>query len=168
VGEASGRRRLTVVSLYGIWDPIEGRRDRYVEASLHRAIFDLSVVFQSRSSDLVLIGGDLNLYSYTAGDVLGTRGMTVWSRLAAYGFEVCGPFRPAGEPRLDGCPCPDGECRHVNTYRYHSLSTSRPHQLDFFLASSELRDRMIDCLADPDPTWSEHSDHRPILATFDV
>src|SRR5262249_32890877 len=38
--------RLIAVSLYGIWDPVAGTRHKYVEATLHRAISDLSVVFQ--------------------------------------------------------------------------------------------------------------------------
>jgi hypothetical protein len=51
------------------------------------------------------------------------RSLTVWSRLAAYGLESCGPFRPVGEPRLARCPCPDSACRHVNTY----LNGSHPN-----------------------------------------
>ena len=35
-------------ALYGIWDLVGGTRDKYVEATLHRAISDLSVVFQER------------------------------------------------------------------------------------------------------------------------
>ena len=32
-----------------------GTRDKYVEATLHCAIFDLSVVFQEPSADLILV-----------------------------------------------------------------------------------------------------------------
>ena len=166
--ELESGQRLTVVSLYGIWDQMVDSRDLFVEATLHRAISDLTVVFQEHAAAYVLVGGDLNIYSYSDGSVWGDRGMTVLSRLAAYGLEICGPFRPSTEPRLDRCPCPDDACRHVNTFLNQSRPESRPHQLDFFLATEALRDRMTACWADPDPDWFTHSDHRPILARFDL
>ena len=64
VALASGGR-LIAVSLYGIWDLINGPpRRNYVEATLHRAISDLSVVFQEPETDLILVAGDFNLYAY--------------------------------------------------------------------------------------------------------
>ncbi len=164
----TGGRRLTVVSLYGIWDLVGGTRDKYVEATLHRAISDLSVVFQEPSADLILVAGDFNLYSYPVGSALVDRSLSVWSRLAGYGLDVCGPFRPDGEPRLERCPCPDLACRHVNTYLNGSNPRNRPYQLDYFLATPELRERLTGCWADPDPNWFVHSDHRAIFATFDL
>jgi hypothetical protein len=161
-------QRLTLISLYGVWDRMLDSGDLFAEATLHRAISDLTVVFQQRSAVYVLIGGDLNLYSYSDGTVWGDRWMTVLSRLAAYGLEICGPFRPESDPRLVGCPCPDAACRHVNTYLHLSRPGSRPHQLDYFLASPALRERLTRCWADPDPGWPNHSDHRPILASFDI
>ena len=163
-----GGRRVTVVSLYGIWDRMTDSGDLYAEATLHRAISDLTVVFQARDAANVLVAGDLNIYSYSDGTPAGERGLTVLSRLSAYGLEICGPFRLAAEPPLAGCPCAKVDCRHVNTYRYQSRPESRPHQLDFFFASASLRERLVTCTADPDPNWAEHSDHRPILASFDV
>ena len=163
-----GGRRLTVVSLYGIWDLVGGARDRYVEATLHRAISDLSVVFQESSADLILVAGDFNLYSYPVGSALVDRSLSVWSRLAGYGLEVCGPFRPDGEARLERCPCPDLACRHVNTYLNGSNPRNRPYQLDYFLATPQLRECLTGCWADPDPNWFRHSDHRAIFATFDL
>ena len=160
--------RLIVTSLYGIWDPVVGTRHRYVEASLHRAISDLSVVFQEPQADLILVAGDFNLYTYPVGDALADRSLTVWDRLAAYGLEICGPFRPGGEPRLARCPCPDSACRHVNTYLNGANPKNRPYQLDYFLATPSLRERLRGCWADPDPDWTAHSDHRAIFATFDL
>jgi len=161
--------RLTVVSLYGIWDLVAGPpRGSYVEASLHRAISDLSVVFQEPGADLILVAGDFNLYTYPVGDTLADRSLTVWSRLAAYGLERCGPFRPDHEPRLARCPCPDSACRHVNTYLHGANPKNRPYQLDYFLATPPLRERLTDCWADPDPDWMAHSDHRAIFATFNL
>jgi endonuclease/exonuclease/phosphatase family metal-dependent hydrolase len=161
-------RRLTVISLYGIWDPVPGSRTGYVEASLHRAISDLSVVLQEPEADLILVAGDFNLYDYPVGGALTDRSLTVWSRLAAYGLEICGPFRPGDEPRLARCPCPDSACRHVNTYLNGANPKNRPYQLDYFLATPSLRERLTGCWADPDPDWMTHSDHRAIFATFDL
>ena len=53
----------------------------FVEATLHRAISDLTVVFQQRAAAYVLVAGDLNLYSYSDGTVWGDRAMTVLSPL---------------------------------------------------------------------------------------
>jgi hypothetical protein len=163
-----GGGKLTVVSLYGIWDLVAGTGHKYVEASLHRAISDLSVVFQEPEADLILVAGDFNLWTYPVGDPLVDRSLTVWDRLAAYGLERCGPFRPESEPRLARCPCPDSACRHVNTYLHGSNPKNRPYQLDFFLATPSLRERLRGCWADPDPDWMAHSDHRAIFATFDL
>lgn len=65
-----GGQRVALVSLYGIWDLVKGTRDRYVEASLHRAISDLSVLFQAPGADLVVVAGDLNSCTYPVGNAL--------------------------------------------------------------------------------------------------
>ena len=117
---------------------------------------------------MILVAGDLNLYTYPVGNALVDRSLTVWSRLAAYGLEICGPFRPDDEPRLARCPCPDRACRHVNTYLNGSNPKNRPYQLDYFLATPSLRERLTGCWADPDPDWMTHSDHRAIFASFDL
>ncbi|MGH8990034.1 MAG: hypothetical protein ACRDZ7_00705 [Acidimicrobiia bacterium] len=160
--------RLTVISFYGIWDRMWDSGRIYPEATLHRAISDLTVVFQEEGADHVLVAGDLNVYSYSDGSEWGDRGMTVLDRFARYGLEIIGPYRPEGEARLERCPCPDVACRCVNTFLYRSDPANRPHQLDFFLATPALRARLQQCWADPDPAWPSYSDHRPIFATFDL
>jgi len=45
-----GGRSVTVVSLYGIWDRMLDSGDMYAEATLHRAISDLTMVFQERAT----------------------------------------------------------------------------------------------------------------------
>jgi hypothetical protein len=166
--EADNDRVVTMISLYGIWDTMLDSGDKYTEATLHRAVSDLTPIFQERRADYVLIAGDLNLYSYSDGSAWGERWMTVLARLKTYGIELCGPFRPESDPRLDRCPCPDTECRHVNTFLYKSDPKNLPHQLDFFLASEKLRDHLVRSWADPDPRWFDHSDHRAIFVTFDL
>ena len=163
------RWRIAVPRFYLAADGSQKPTRRYwasAVAATGRAISDLSVVFQDPEADLILVAGDFNLYNYPVGDA--DRSQTVWSRLAAYGLEICGPFRPGDEPRLARCPCPDRACRHVNTYLCGSDPKNRPYQLDFFLATPLLRERLIGCWADPDPDWMAHSDHRAIFATFDL
>jgi hypothetical protein len=168
--DLGGGRTLTVISLYGIWQPFLGTSDKYPEGSLHRALSDLTPVIEERGPDNVLIGGDLNLWSYSPGSVRGDRWMTVFTRLKdAYDLTICGPYRREGEARLDRCPCPDIECRHVNTFLYAANTANVPYQLDFFLATENLRARhLVASWADPDPAWFEHSDHRAVFATFDL
>lgn len=166
--ELDNGRKVTFISLYGIWDRMEDSGDLYVDATLHRAISDLTIIFQERSAEYVLIGGDLNLYSYSDGTVWGERGMVALKRLQAYCLERIGPRRLPHEPRLERCPCPDLSCEHVNTFLYQSNPKSKPHQLDFFFATPALARHLTTCWADPDPDWFTHSDHRPIFATFDL
>jgi hypothetical protein len=89
--------RLTVVSLYGIWDRRIDSRDLFVEAILHRAISDLTVVCQERAAAYVLVGGDLNIYSYSDGSVWGDRGITVLSCLARTAWRSAA-FAPTPSP----------------------------------------------------------------------
>jgi hypothetical protein len=106
VALASGGR-LIAVSLYGIWDLISGPpRRNYVEATLHRAISDLSVVFQEPAADLILVAGDFNLYDYPVGDALTDRSLTVWDRLAATGWRSAGRSAPATSRGWHGAPVP--------------------------------------------------------------
>lgn len=103
-------RRLSLVSLYGIWDTVpHSPSRRFTEATLHRALSDLTPVFQESEADLVLVAGDLNLYSYTDGSVWGDRWMSVLDRFKTYGLEICGPFRPHDEAPL--CQGPTGSAR---------------------------------------------------------
>ncbi|MGH9011589.1 MAG: endonuclease/exonuclease/phosphatase family protein [Acidimicrobiia bacterium] len=160
--------KLTLVSLYGLWDRMLDSGSLYPDATLHRAISDLAVVFQEVDAGYVLVGGDLNVYSYTDGSTWADRAVGVLDRLRDYGLEICGPFRPAGARRLDRCRCPDTDCRCEVTFLYQANPANRPHQLDFFLATPALRERLVACWADPDPEWYRHSDHRAIFARFDI
>jgi hypothetical protein len=59
IGLPSGER-FTAISLYGIWD----RDERYLfsEATLHRAISDLTMLLQEKARANVVLGGDLNIF----------------------------------------------------------------------------------------------------------
>jgi endonuclease/exonuclease/phosphatase family metal-dependent hydrolase len=163
-----GGIKLTLVSLYGIWDRMLDSGSLYPDATLHRAISDLAVVFQEIDARFVLVGGDLNVYSYSDGSSWAERAVGVLNRFRGYDLEICGPFRPAGAPGLDRCSCPDPDCRCEVTFLYQANPRNPPHQMDFFLCTPALRERLVACWADPDPEWYRHSDHRAIFATFEV
>src|SRR3954449_9533403 len=57
-GQAAHGRDVT---LYGMWDSMGKGRDIYAEATLHRAISDLTPLLQRSRTD-VLLAGDLNVY----------------------------------------------------------------------------------------------------------
>ncbi len=160
--------RLILVSLYGLWERMLDSRSLYSEATLHRAISDLAFVFQAVDARYVLVGGDLNINSYSDGSEWGDRAMTVLARLRTYGLEICGPFRQSGLSRLERCPCPASDCRHEVTYYHQANPANRQYQLDWFVCSPALRERLVACWADPDTEWYRHSDHRAIFARFRV
>ncbi len=154
VALANGQR-AALVSLYGIWDTQPGGSLISSEATLHRAISDLTPLLQSREP--VLIAGDLNIHrGYgDAFDGWAAKYDTVFDRLAAYGVELVGPFRAEGTV-LEGCPCGGGaECRHVMT---RPDGSGRPRQLDWVFARG-LGDVACEVL----PIDDVFSDHAPIL-----
>ena len=154
VSTATGQS-LTLVSLYGLWDTQPGKRWIFTEATLHRAVSDLTPLLQA--GERVVIGGDLNLlYGYGDLDQWVVRGNTLFDRLATYGVEVVGPFRPDGAV-LDDCPCAGGDsCRHVPT---RPDPSGRPWQLDWILSNmGEDCFEMSVLEIDPD-----YSDHAPVV-----
>jgi hypothetical protein len=163
IGSHSGPT-LTAVSLYGIWD----RDERYLfsEATLHRAISDLTIVLQEKSRTHIVLAGDLNVFfdwdQATYDAHWAARYDTVFARLAAYGMNLVGPF---GDGRLDGCECGRGdECRHVRTFAYQRKPENRLNQLDYVFATPSLRP--LGCHAlDDEASW-RYSDHLPVIATF--
>ena len=51
-----GQHTFTAVSLYGLWEEMPDFSDRYAEATLHRAISDLTPLLQARSACQTKIG----------------------------------------------------------------------------------------------------------------
>ena len=165
VASPSGKT-ITVISLYGIWD----RDDRYLfaEATLHRAISDLTILLQEQQRTHVVLAGDLNIFfewdqaEYDA--YWAARYETVFTRLAAYGLDPVGPF---GNQPLAGCACGRGDdCRHVRTFAFQRKPENRLNQLDFVFATSPLQPLSCNALED-DAAW-RYSDHLPVVTTFDM
>ena len=153
-----GKYELTLISLYGIF------HDGFADASLHRALSDLTPILERKSP--VLIAGDLNTFrGHTLKGTAPSQGLrrhdTVFSRFAAFGLECLGPFSSAGP--LKDCPCLDGvNCTHIQTYRHMNQVDHRPFQLDFVFGSKVVQERMISCRVLDDARWWAESDHAPI------
>jgi hypothetical protein len=163
---------VTVVSLYGIWDRHDG--NLYSEATLHRALSDLTPVLQDPQRRNIVLAGDLNIFvnwqHSTKWGNWAPRFQTVFDRLAAYDLELVGPL--AAEP-LEGCLCRSRECRHVRTYAHNRKPAHGKYQLDFVFATAPMREVMKSCRAlEPDIESTEAgekwrwSDHLPVLTTF--
>jgi len=157
-----GHEAITAVSLYGLLDEKS-------DASVHRSLSELTPIFEDpRYNKLLLLGGDFNIWtgrSVQAAPHL-DRHQVVLERIKAFGLVDCLlAKRPRGP--LQGCPCQLGEgCPHIWTKvdpRYPGV----PYQDDYLFASPGLAERLRRCVA-LDPTeWSAHSDHSPIVATFE-
>lgn len=156
---------VTLVSLYGIWDAMSDSGDIYAYASLHRALSDLTPVFQRRGARVIL-AGDLNVWHGYGGRPWADRFQVVFDRLASQGLELIGPFRANGQPPLEDCPCgPLPDCRHVSTFRYQRNLSNRPYQNDFVFATEQLSRAASVTAITEDEVW-RHSDHVPIVAEF--
>ena len=165
-----GGDAITVVSLYGIWDKIPETGQLFADATLHRAISDLAVLFNQRGADKVLVAGDLNVWhAYEgAGERWAQRFHTVFDRLAAHGLPLLVPFRSDDRPSLEGCACGSVACRHVDTFRYQRNPAATPYQNDFMFATKQLQGALADngCFACVDDDVWAYSDHRPVIARF--
>lgn len=155
--------RLTVVSLYGVWDG--DARYIYAEATLHRAISDLTILFQDPNHSPLLLAGDLNVYRDWAraerGAAWAPRYDTVFDRLRAYGLDLRGPF---GLEPLPGCPCRRDECDHARTYAHRADPSGTPYQLDYVFTTEPAGEVAV---IDEHDIW-QYSDHLPVLATVPV
>lgn len=159
-----GMPDVLVISLYGLWDTMTDNGDIYAEASLHRAISDLTPLLQARRHQRVILAGDFNIYRNwsTADRIWGPRYDTVFDRLAAYGLRYAGPQREADKPPLAGCRCRLGEsCTHVQTYRHQRKQTATPYQDDYFFASEAVT--VEACHASDDAAAWTVSDHLPLF-----
>jgi exonuclease III len=165
---------VALVSFYGIWEHLPGPRGSYSIAAVHRAISDLTRLWGSHRSRVV-IAGDWNAW-HRYGDrdpaarqvhQWSTRNNTVFARLEAEGLQVAGPF---GESPLDRCPCgADPECRHVQTYWHQYEEGAKPYQTDYVLATSTVEITGVSVVThlNGEALWNTGiSDHAPLI--FDL
>ena len=140
-------QKFHVVSLYGRWlKPHASTNSKwgvgYPDASIHRAISDLSVLIGSLDSSThrILVAGDFNMiYGATEKNKLAlpARDQTVIDRFKALGLEFMGPQYPAGrkaEPTPQGLPA---TTKNLPTY-YTSgekEAAEAQNQLDYVFVS---------------------------------
>ena len=121
-----------------------------------------------RYSNMVLIGGDLNVGTqWKTNDPFLRRDANVLERFASMGLVDCvAAVRPPG--RLDGCACAFGDgCTHTRT-RQDARWPDVPYQNDYLWASASLARRLVSCSVLAEPQWFAISDHAPIVAEFDL
>lgn len=150
-----------LISIYGAFD--EG----YTVTTVHRLLSDLTPLLDSSAKRGVVVAGDLNVSTQMAVPHR-ARHRNVLERFATLGLVDClGLGRPA-RAQLQGCPCEDAPCRHVQTHR-HPRSTV-PWQDDYVFVSERLAERVKRCAVvdsgEPDP-W-QLSDHLPIVLEFET
>ena len=155
--------RVWIVSLYGLWETMPDTKDIFAQATLHRALSDLSLLFLAKATKQVVVAGDLNIWLGYGNKKWEPGYRSVFDRFEAYGFTLAGPRRAKGAP-LEGCPCCGGDrCLHVRTYRHQHSASSIPYQNDYAFVRGV---GQAACVAlDDERNW-QHSDHCPILIEF--
>jgi hypothetical protein len=150
---------LALVSLYGLWHTPSGNG---AEATLHRAISDLTPLFLTEPR--VLVAGDFNIFRNTNNEGQ-IRFDTVFTRLDAYNLRLRGPLRPSGSPPLRDCTCGQGAegCDHVETFRL-LRDNAKPYQDDWVFASAVLEVLSCEPIYDSEVRERRYSDHWPVVA----
>jgi endonuclease/exonuclease/phosphatase family metal-dependent hydrolase len=155
---------IVVASVYALWDygwlP-QGAKPRYAHTSLHRAISDLTPILDTAGHGMsVIVGGDFNTSSqFPSPHREAFR--TVHDRLIGLGLHNVS-LRTEGE-LLDGCPCVDEPCRHVQTYEGPT-----PYQDDYLFTSQDLVDRTRLVKIERTPLVEAVSDHYPLMVEVDL
>ena len=145
---------FTLISLYTVME------QGYAIITLHRQLSDLTPMFDSPLGRRVVLAGDLNI-STQFPEPDRSRHRNALERIAAFDMvDAFGIDRPPRE-RLDGCPCEDRPCRHVQTQR-HGRSKI-PWQNDYFFVSKALVPKVKSCIPVHEGYPWLLSDHSPIL-----
>ena len=151
---------IVVVSMYGMI------HESYAVTTVQGLLNDLTPLIDSALGKRLVVGGDLNL-STQLDPPHRQRHQNVFERFEAFGLVNLLSLRNTRTP-LEGCPCDDAPCRHVQTHRHNR--SDKPWQDDYLFASKALAERLTNSYAldsgDPDP-WSL-SDHCPVVAEFDL
>jgi hypothetical protein len=163
VGPPGLEQPLALISLYGLWHQASGNG---AEATLHRAISDLTPLFLTEPR--VLVAGDFNIWRNTNNEGQ-VRFDTVFTRLDAYNLRLRGPFRTSGSQPLPDCTCGQGAdgCDHVETFRL-LRDNAKPYQDDFVFASPALEVLSCEPIYDPEVRQRRYSDHWPVVARVAV
>jgi exonuclease III len=151
---ATTEKGFTLVSMYSVMD------QGYAITTVHRQLSDLTPLFDSVFGRRVILAGDLNI-STQLPEPDRSRHRNAFDRLLTLGLvDAFSLSRPAREP-LDGCPCKDLPCHHVQTQRHGRSKT--PWQNDYFFVSDILVPKVKACKPLHDGYSWLLSDHCPIV-----
>jgi exonuclease III len=141
----------TVVSVYGLNADKVLNGVRYTVTVVHRILSDITPLLDTyRLKRQTVIGGDLNV-SPQIGYPDTRAHEVVIERMKAFGMIDClGKFHDD----------------FVQTHR--ARNSTKPWQDDWMFVSRNLEKKVMGCDAAGDETIWEYSDHRPVIAEFDL
>lgn len=144
-------KTLTVISLYGLLDKIEGRG--YSITTLHRMLSDLTGILNGHIGGRrnVILGGDLNasLQFDPISSPGGKSHHILFERIEDFGLVNCLKLF------YDG---------HVQTLRHHK--STKPWQNDYFFVSNKLSKKLESCEVIDNEMIRKFSDHNPLVITL--
>ena len=160
---------IIVVSAYSVWeDSVDTTESAwlYADASAHRLISDLSVLFTHEREHRIIVVGDWNVlhgYSENGSTYWEARYRTVFDRMEAIGLRFVGPQQPNGLPAIDPAEELPKESLDVPTYRSKKKNPeSARRQMDFAFASETIADSLTVWALNGVDEWGP-SDHCRIL-----
>jgi len=159
-----GDEDLYVISIYALWDYAgltEGEKPRYAETSMHRSISDITPLIDQnrRQRRHVVLAGDFNASTQFPEPYRAAYGL-VHQRVETLGLRNVSVRREHED--IDGCPCADEPCRHIQTYE-----GATPYQNDYVYASPEVADAMKLHVQKLEDLHERVSDHLPVVVGLD-
>jgi prepilin-type processing-associated H-X9-DG protein len=155
--------RITVISMYAVWERARGGNYLYADGSAHRLISDLTWLLDCQRGHKIIAAGDLNIYhgyGENGSPHWHARFNSVFDRMNALGLPFVGPQHPNGwQPETPPEFVPP-DSKNVPTFRTRMGDhTSAKRQLDFVFASKELHDRLTVTALNSAEQWgpSDHS-----------
>ena len=152
---------ITVISVYAL-------------TTLFRIIAELIPLFDSgkKTQQHFILGGDLNAHTQNPHPLELPRYKAIFTAIESLGLVNCFKATTHLRPKLEGCPCDEPECFHVQTRR-HRRHVGTPKekysaQNDYLYASPDVAEALTDCYAvgSRDESVWQLSDHCPIVAEF--
>jgi hypothetical protein len=147
-----GMAPITFVSVYTVIDV-------YSQTTLLRIVADLIPLFDSVNGTRVILGGDLNLGTDTAGEPGLSRYRAIFGAIESLGLINLYEHIDDRPPPPDDCRCGRTDCRHLTT-------RDGGGNFDYLFATPELANQCQRVVRFDDPDTKALSDHWPIAAEF--
>ncbi len=168
--QVPGFGAVTAISVYALMNPV------YAQTTLFRIVADLIPLFDPppRKPRHVVLGGDFNAHTQQAHSKEMPRYKAIFEAYESLGLVNCFKATVDTRPPLEGCPCKEPICFHVQTKRNprHKGTPKEKYSghFDYLFATPELADTLVGCYAagaEDESVW-ELSDHCPVIAEFDI